>query len=356
MIVNNDFGDHLLDPDTDDAPHVDDGVDSLYTEGSDMDNNSSEEPDQDGDTESPTYEDALTEYLASRGIKDGTTLSFEDDNGDIVETKFSELSREEQMNVLNELSRPNLSQSELEAVQYLRQNNATLNDVINHFSKQAVDKYIQQSAPQKEYSIDEYSDEELYVADLKAKYPDMSNDELEADLTLAMSNAELFSKKADIIRNNYKQLEDRRFEEARQAEEYSYNMFRNSLHDSLANFEDISLDYTDPSSDSLTVEDSEKEAIYSYLMSPDENGVSQFAKDVNDPNILVDLAWYRLFGKDAIAGISQYWKGVVKDARKSEARAQKEHAKTQRTHVIPSKEDFSKKQDKTLTSLWDGKI
>lgn len=355
MIVNNDLGDHLLDPDIDDQPAVDDtGVDSLYTEepaeGEDgNDDNNTDTPDSD-DVPSE-YEDALTEYLASRGIKNGNTLSFEDEDGNIVETNFKELSREDQLNVLNELSKPNLTDSELQAVQYLRDNNATLKEVIEHFSKQAVDNYIASTTQQREYSVDEYSDEELYLADLKSKYPDMNDAELEADLTLAKSNEELFTKKAEIIRNNYKQLEDQRIEEARAAEERGYNEFKNALNDSLTKFEEISLDYTDPSSDSLAIEDSEREAIYSYILNTDENGVSQFAKDMNDPAILVDLAWYRLFGKDAISGISQYWKGVVKETRKAEAKAHKEQNKASKTHVVPAREDFSKKQDKTLTSL-----
>ena len=359
MIVENDLGDHLLDPTPDDDIAQDTFVDSLYTEETSephtVDPNIEDTSDPQG-ADAPQeggveFEDALSEYLASRGIKDGNTIVFDDGEGNTTEAKFSELSREEQLSILNELAKPNLTDSEIQAVQYLRDNNATLQDVINHFSKQAVEKYIASNAPQREYSVDEYSNDELYIADLRSKFPEMSDAELEADLTLAKSNEELFNKKVETIRTNYKQLEDQKIEEARAAEEQGYNEFKNALHTSLTNFEEISLDYTDPSSDSLTIEDSEKEAIYNYILNTDENGVSQFAKDMHDPSILVDLAWYRLFGKDAISGISQYWKGVVKETRKAEARAAKEHSKSQKTHVIPTKEDLGKKQDRTLTSL-----
>lgn len=291
MIVENDYGDHLLDP-TPDEPMAPQDLPVADPTGDPAQDDATAEPPTEGsaDNTTPEFEDTLSEYLASRGIKNGNIIVFDDGEGNTTETKFSDLSREEQINILNELSRPNLTDSEIQAVQYLRDNNATLQDVINHFSKQAVENYIATNAPKREYSVDEYSNEELYLADLRSKYPDMSDDELEADLTLAKSNEELFNKKTDIIRTQYKQLEDQRIEEARAAEEQGYNEFKNALHTSLTNFEEISLDYTDPASDSLTIEDSEREAIYNYILTTDENGVSQFAKDMNDPSIIVDLA------------------------------------------------------------------
>jgi hypothetical protein len=78
---------------------------------------------------------------------------------------------------------------------------------------------------------------------------------------------------------------------------------------------------------------------------------------------LVDLAWYRLFGKDAISGISQYWKSVIKESRKTQTQTQdpvpsrSTQKPTQRTHVIPTKEERNKLNgDKTIHSLWGDKI
>ena len=231
---------------------------------------------------------AESAYTRERYPEDTDTLNRAEKT---IKALFDELDREEQLNILNELSKPNLTDHEMQAVQYLRDNNATLNDVIHYFQQKAVEDYISANTVQKTYSVDDYSDDELFIADLKMKYPDMDDAELEADLILAKSNEELFKKKADIIRNNYKAIEDKQIQDAKAAEEQSYQDFKASLSNALQNFEEISLDYTDPSSDSLAIEDSEREAISSYILSVDENGVSQFAKDLQDPQKLVNFGY-----------------------------------------------------------------
>lgn len=312
MIVENSYQDHLLDDDLLDPvdpvtdPAEDDPIDPI----SDPDPDPNTDPDP---TEDPKKEDLYEDmgifeaFLASRGVRDGKTLVYEGENGELEEIDFNSLDREEQMNILNELTKPNLSESELAAVNYLRENKSTLKQVVEHFQKKAVEDYIAQNGPvEKTYSIDDYSDEELYIADLKSKYPDMSEEDIQADLELAQTNEELFKKKTEVIRNNYKALEDKAIEDEKKAKENQYNDFKQTVTNHLNEFNEISLDYRDDKSESLQIEDSEKEAIFKYILDRDEEGATKLFKDLNDPKVLVDLAWYRLFGKDAISGISQY--------------------------------------------------
>ena len=77
------------------------------------------------------------------------------------------------------------------------------------------------------------------------------------------------------------------------------------------------MDYKDNKSDSLQIEESEKEEIYKYILNQDENGATQFFKDLNDPKTLVELAWFALYGKEAISDITNYWKSQLKNTRKS---------------------------------------
>ena len=74
----------------------------------------------------------------------------------------------------------------------------------------------------------------------------------------------------------------------------------------LNSFNDVSMDYKDASADSLQIENSEKDAIYNYILRRDENGLTQFVKDINDPKRFVEIAWYALYGKDAISDITNY--------------------------------------------------
>lgn len=239
-------------------------------------------------------DDLITSYLKSRGVKDGKILVYETEDGNTEETDFTSLSKKEQLSILNELSKSNLTQDEIETIDYLRSQRATLKDVVDYYSqaaaKKAVEDYIAQNGEiQPKYQVDDYSDDELYIADLRSKY-EMTDEELSADLEMAKSNEELFKKKVEVIRNQYKIAEDQKIEDDRLAKEAQMQNFTNNVYNALNNFNELSLDYRDEKSDSLQIEDTEKEAVYNYILSQDENGATQFFKDLNDPNVLVELA------------------------------------------------------------------
>lgn len=140
--------------------------------------------------------DVFSEFLKGRGLRDGKTLIYQDEEGNEQEVDFSSLDRDEQLNILNELAKPDLSDDEVKTIEYLRNNNVTIQDVIEYYSQKAVQDYINQNGPvNKAYSVDDYSDEELYIADLKSKFEGMTEEEIQADLDLAKSNEDLFKKR-----------------------------------------------------------------------------------------------------------------------------------------------------------------
>ena len=280
--------------------------------------------------------DVFSEFLKGRGLRDGKTLIYQDEEGNEQEVDFNTLDREEQLNILNELAKPDLTEDEVHTIEY--------------YSQKAVQDYINQNGPvNKAYSVDDYSDEELYIADLKSKFEGMTEEEIQADLDLAKSNEDLFKKKVETIRNQYKAQEDKAVEDAQRAQEEQYNAFKSTLEEQLVNFNEISLDYQDEKSDSLQIEDHDKQEIFSYILDQDENGASQFFKDLNDPQVLVELAWYRLFGKDAISGISQYYKSLIKETRKPAA---PKNEPPKPSTVIPTNEEKNKSNpDKSIASL-----
>lgn len=285
-----------------------------------IDDQPKEEPTEIDPQEEPIEEtpsDYITQFLSSYGIENGT-ITYENEDGTTEDVNFNDLDDEEKLNILKEISSPNLSEDEIATINYLRQNNATIQDVVEYYSQKAVKDYIEKNAGERTYSVDAYSDDELYVAELKAKYADMTDEEMQADLNAAKENETLFKKKVDIIRNQYKaQEEEREKENARQQEE-RYNNFKDSIYNQINDFSEISLDYKDTQSDSLSIEDSEKDAIYKYILDRDADGATQFFKDINDPQKLVEMAWFSLFGKDAISDISNYWKTQLKNSRKAD--------------------------------------
>ena len=247
-------------------------------------------PDDNSDDNTIADSDVLTTFLSQYGIENGK-ITYENDNGDTEEVNFNELDSAEQLNILKELTTPDLSENEINTINFLRSNNVTLQDVIEYYSQVAVQNYIKENGPApREYSIDEYSDDELYFADLKAKYPEMTDEEIQADVDSAKENEELFKKKADAIRKQYKANEDERAAAIKKQQQDQYTAFDNSIKQSITNFNEISLDYKDSKADALVIDDNMKNEIYNYLMNVGSDGKSQFAKDLEDTNKWVNFA------------------------------------------------------------------
>lgn len=290
--------------------------------------------------------DVLGQFLKTRGVRDGKTIVYEDDDtGETNEVDFSTLSHEEQLQILNDLSTPNLSEDEIGTINYLRQNNVSLQDVITYFQEQAVKDYIASTSGTQTYSVDNYDDDVLYVADLKRRFPEMSEEELAEELEIAKSNEDLFKKKAETLRAAYKEEENaaiKQQEEAQQAQQQAYiQEFTNCLD----NFSYVLMDHTDPKSDKFIIENRDRQAIYDYIFKKTPEGTTQLAADLNDPNVLIQLAWLRLYGQDAITDTSRYWKNELKKHRKAETKS------APKTAVVPKKQEA--KQNTSLGSAWE---
>ena len=320
----------------------------------------SDEPDP-ANPPAETDDDLITSYLKSHGIEDPSKIQFENDEGGIDEVDFNSLPKDEQLTMLQELGSSNYTDYERQVIDYLRVNNTDLQGVIDYFSNKAIEDYLAQhpdAAPQKSYKIDDYSDDELYIADLAARFQDLTEEELNERLESAKVNEELFKKEVDTLRTFYKGEEDRLAEEAKQSEQQQYQALQNTLLTTLQGYNEIVLDATDPQSDSLEIEDSDKQGILDYLLTPDKDGQSQFDKDLSDPTALIELAWLRTQGRNTIAGLSQYWKKELADTRKELNKAKKELEKYRKNDdnnnvVVNEPKPSRRRNASSVSDLWD---
>lgn len=320
-------------------------------------------PDQEGESEPTTTEestptvtnDVVKEYLKSYGIEDPTKIKFENDEGGIDEVDFNSLSAEEQLNVLKELGDSGYTDYEKNLINWFRSNNIDLQGVVDYYSKKAVDDYIaSQGTPEKTYSIDDYSDDELYMADMKARFPDFTDEEIESKLDAAKLNEDTFKKEIDNLRQYYMAEEDAQAQQAELQEQQQYEALRNSVLDAANKFTEISFDSTDPNSDALEMEDSDRQDFLTYLLEPETDGRSKFDKDLSDPAALIDIAWYRTHGRETLNGISQYWKKELATTRKELAKAKKElekYTSNNKTNVVVEKPHV-KKDINSVSDLW----
>lgn len=322
-----------------------------------------ESEDQDVDSnniDDEVNEDIVSLYLKSYGITDPTKLHYVDDDGTSTEVDFNTLSKDEQLTILKELGNSVYTQEEQNTINWLRQNKTNLQSVIDYYSNKAVSDYIAanpQQTQQHTYEIDDYSDDELYMADIKARFPDFTDEEIEAKLDSAKLNEDTFKKEVDSLREYYKAEADKEAEEAKLQEQQQYEALQNSILDASNRFTEIQLDTDDPQSDALEIEDADRNVMLNYLLTPGTDGRSQFDKDLSDPNALIELAWFRTQGRNTINGISQYWKHELSKTRKELAKAQKELAKytsnnNRKENNVVVESPKSKKDVTSINDLW----
>ena len=66
----------------------------------------------------------------------------------------------------------------------------------------------QQTSYEPTYKVDDLSDDELYILDLESRVGEISEDEAAQELSIAKQNEELYKKKVEGIRKEYKERED----------------------------------------------------------------------------------------------------------------------------------------------------
>ena len=360
-MVGNEFFDHLLE---DETPEINDNQETMEQEDNSYDallgipTIEESESDNSNSIDVEENDDIISIFLKDRGIVNPSKIQFEGEDGNIEELDFNSLDRDEQLNILKEITDPGLSNHETEVINYLRRNNITFNEVIDYFANQRLNEYLashQEAMPQRTYTIDDYTDDELYLADLKYKYPSFTDEELLSKLHIAKSDETLFEKEVDVLRQTYKADEDRAREEALAAEQYEYETLRTNLISAATGFSEIKLDYTDPQSDSLVVEDSDRNQILAYLLNQDKDGKSQFIRDIENPESLIELAWYKINGQNTLTGVTQYWKNILKEERKERANLEKQLEKyksKENKTVIKNRETATNSPSSNL-DFWD---
>lgn len=317
------------------------------------------QPQEPVEPQEPIFEgNALYSFLQTRGVKDPTKLVFNNEDGSTEEVDFGTLSLEEQLDILQQVTDPGLTKDEIDTVNYLRKNHMSLSQIMEAHAQQKLDAYLNEhpeAVHQKIYTIDDYSNDDLYIVDLKSRYPDFTDEEILSKLDEAKKNEDLFAKETEILRNTYKAQEDQAEADRVQLEQQQAEDLRNNLMEAANNFNEVQLDYTDAESDSLVIEDADKRQMISYILDQDADGKSQLVKDLEDPNTLIELAWLRTQGAEVLSSVTKYWKETLAASRaenkKLQAQIDKLNKKNGSTVVVPKAPHV--KEDTKAYSAWD---
>lgn len=264
---------------------------------------------QDGEVKEDNILDAL---LKAKGIEN-SMITVIDENENEQEVNFYDLTREEQLDILNSEEAPQenlLDDSEIEVINYLRTNSLSMDEFLDRYKQSIIAELSTPAEPQ--YDIDSYDDEELYLLDLKNKF-ELTDEELALELEKELKNPELFSKKTNKLREEYKKLEDQRKADEETAFEAEQQQRYNSFVESMSSISNSVTDYH-----GVFLEDNEKNETLSYLLELDESGISRFSKDLNDPNKLYEAAWYLRYGKEAFQALEAAYEAEIKKLKKVE--------------------------------------
>lgn len=251
--------------------------------------------------------DFMSDFLRSKGIEDPSRIKFEDDNGNIEERNWNDLSREEQINILNTPITSSKSEDnyfddeEIALLNEIRRSGLTPSQFIQQFQNQTVQE--------PSYKIDDLSDDELYILDLEARAGDLTDEQAAEALNNAKQNQELFNKQIEGIRKEYKEREDYNTQieqaELEQQQQEAYNTYYNSVANAIDNFNNIgTLD--------LNFEREDKEELADFMLSQDENGNTYLFNALQDPETLVKAAWFILNGDAAFNEITDYFVNQIK--------------------------------------------
>lgn len=298
----------------------------------DQNPNNNEPPATDDPEPQPEDEDLITSMLKAKGINPDA-IKLQNENGEIEEIPFSELSKEEQLDLLSyDEAEDNygLEPEEIDLINELRTNNLSVQDYLKAHRAQAIQEYLSQIEEEPNYQVDEMSDDELFITDLKATVPELTEDEAIEQLNLEKQNEALFNKKMSGMRAAYKQREDALVQQAQEAQEAQQReaaeAFENEIVQAIQDNETIDLGESQ-----LTLSEDDMNEIASFILDSDAAGVRYLAKAVNDPQTLVQMAWFALKGPEAMRQISEYYKHQITEVSKANYKKGFEDAKAGKT-------------------------
>jgi hypothetical protein len=150
----------------------------------------------------------MSDFLKTRGIDDLNNINFEDDNGQLVQRSWNDLSNEEKINILNmpleeqrEDNDNGLTEDEINLLTQIRQSNLSPQEYLQQIAGEQVEV-----TPQ--YKIDDLSDDEVFLLDLESRVGELSDEEAAQALNTVKTNEEFFKKQVEGIRKEYKERED----------------------------------------------------------------------------------------------------------------------------------------------------
>lgn len=271
-------------------------------------------------------DDVITTMLKKGGINPAA-IEIHDENGQPQLVSFSDLSREEQLDMIASIApavtpnslgdnenEPDLEDEEVDLLNSIRKSNMSVESFIGAIKEQAINEYLQSGGDERYYSVDELEDDDLYMSDYKSKVPNATEDEVIAALETAKTNPQIFERTMQGMRETYKQQEELIHQQTIQQEEErlaaQQQEYENMVVGAVDNMSQIQLGTID-----VTLSNDDKEQIASAILDKDVTGTRYLAHLLNDPGTLSKMVWFALKGDECIDQMQRYYSKEITETR-----------------------------------------
>ena len=271
--------------------------------------------DDDSSNNNQNSNESLVDLLLKQKGIENSLIKFEDEEGNITEIPFTSLTKEEQFSILNDdtnNSETELDDDEIDFINNIRSSGLTAKEYENIIKQKAIEEYLENNETQVHYEVNDLTDEELFIADYKLRFPTLSEEDILSALEVDKANERLFTNKMQILRNSYIEKEKEYNEQLKAEENYLKQQqeeeFKTKIINSaatIANIGEFKLDHEDI------------EEVTDFLLGTDTTGSRYISKALNEPETLFKMAWFALKGEEALDQLSKYYKDVIKDYAKA---------------------------------------
>lgn len=286
-------------------------------------NDTNPDTSQDQQTNEPYVVDEPTlieAVLRAKGI-DYNNIKIEDtETGVIHNVPFDELSKEEQLDLLNlDTDDYELEDEEIKLLSFMRENDLDTQSLINYYKQKGIEEYLANEGAV--FKVDELSDEDLYALYTKDNYEELTEEEIADEVNRAKENPTLFEKKINKIREMYKAEEERLAAEAKQKEEHNSQISEEEMNNLINTIREAGKNIKTIGGFDLEEQDIDK--TMDYITKPGLTGKTKLASDLDNPDTLFKLAFYATHGDSLIEAIHEQYNNVLNDEKYLKDRLEK---------------------------------
>lgn len=272
------------------------------------DKDKDEDPDDAADPETPEPS-VIEKFLEQFDVFNGQ-IEFEDGNTGNI----NDFDSKTQLEIVNEIVKQKNAESldsvynkeEQELIASIR-SNKPIEQVLNEMADEKVMKMQTQNELGTPVDYESMSTDEVFLNYLREQSPEATDEELQEDLDIAKSSR-TYEKTAEVIKNSKITEQNQKFEEYENTQkEAKVNAFKEkaaTIVNAARGIENIG---------GWKINDEEKNAVLGKLVEPDENGDSDFVKNVvNNPQKMFEAQWYLENGQKMFDQMNTYYKDQVK--------------------------------------------